>query len=300
MYRYKTAQEFRRALAALGTDAADCKRELAELVLSMQSGAAPGTQSASPGSTTKATAAADVDSSYAQTFARLATTKRERRAATPIVPPAIPLPAPIPVTPFPPIPAALPAPQAADARIAPGVSNNYLISTPPRPGILTALCIMGITVATFGLGGLLINWHMLSGIKPSPSDAFGGPRLWSIVLTAINAILIALLFTGSIAALRLARWARPIWLAYIWAEFPLQLLIAIIGLHVAVPRILEEMRAHAQFASPQQAEQVILNVKISLTVLLVLRCVLACAFATAAAIVVRRPSVKLALREKQQ
>lgn len=79
MYRYKTAQEFRRALAALGTDAADCKRELAELVLSMQSGAAPGTQSASPGSTTKATAAADVDSSYAQTIARLATTKRERR-----------------------------------------------------------------------------------------------------------------------------------------------------------------------------------------------------------------------------
>lgn len=305
LYRHKTAHELRRALAALGVDAADCRRELAGLILSMHARSAPGT-SAAPATA----AAADAESSYAQTIARLATTKRERRstaAITPPLPAPPPLAMPIAAIPVAALPLEMPAPigatavpQPADVRIADALRKEYFVPTPERPGILTALSVIGIVAATLGLGLLVIDASMLPGIQPRPSDPLGGLRPWAMVLTAINAILIALLFTGSVAAFRLKRRARPMLLAYAGAELLWQLIAVGIGLYVAVPRVLEATLATSKFASPQEADQVMHSFKIILEIFLVLRCVLGCAFAIATVIVLRRPLVRLALGARHE
>ncbi|HWE95327.1 MAG TPA: serine/threonine-protein kinase [Tepidisphaeraceae bacterium] len=300
LYRYKTAHEFRRALAALGVDAAESQRELARLIVSMRSGTAHGAQVTPAGTTISG----EPGSSYAQTIARLATMKRERRSSSP----AVPLPAPPPLTFVAAVPVdtplPLPAPLAASAGesavipVARVVREPYFVPTSQRPGILTALCITGIVVATLGIAGVIVTASMVPGLKTHPADALGGPRRWAVALDAVNAVLIVLPLAGSIAAFRLKRWARRMLLAYAFAEVAWQVFNVVLGFRVLLPRFLETMQTGIKFTSPEQAQEVLLNTRNGLAMMLIARCVLGCAFAFAAIIVLRRPLVKLALGAK--
>lgn len=301
LYRYKTAHEFRRALAALGTDAAESRRELARLIVSMRSGTA---QQGAPATPASATISGEPGSSYAQTIARLATMKRERRSSSP----AMPLPAPPPLTFGATVPDAtslpLPAPVAASAGESAGVpvarvaQEPYFVPKSRRPGILTALCITGIVAATFGLAGVLTTASMVAGLEVHPADALGGPRRWAVALDVVNVVLIVLPLVGSIAALRLTRWARPMLLAYAFAELAWQVFNVVLGFRVLLPRFMEKMQA-LKLSTPEQTQQMFLNMRTELAIMLIARCVLACAFAVAVVIVLHRPLVKLALGGKE-